>query len=89
MTKSNKQDELAEALLRWAEEDEDNRSVMLIAGDEESVRNTYYGSRGNLVESLAEAMRTDMELRSVCANALFMYEQNKAKYNDKAEIDNN
>lgn len=83
MTKNKKQDELAEALLRWAEEDEDNRSVMLIASDEESVRKTYYGSRGNLVESLAEAMRTDKELRGVCASALFMYEQNKASDNDK------
>lgn len=74
MTKNNNQDELAEALLRWTEEDEDNRSVMLIAGDEESVRKTYYGSRGNLVESLAEAMIADKELRSVCASALFKYE---------------
>ena len=89
MTKSDKQDELAEALLRWAEKDEDNRSVMLIAGDEESVRNTYYGSRVNIIESLAEAMRTDKELRSICANALFMYFQNKAKYNDKAKTNNN
>lgn len=74
MTKSNKQDELAEALLKWAEEDEDNRCVILIAGDEESVRKTYHGSRGNLVESLAEAMVADKELRSVCASALFKYE---------------
>lgn len=88
MTKNNKQDELAEALLKWAEEDEDNRSVMLIAGDEESVRNTYYGSRGNLIESLAEAMRTDKELRSLCANALFMYETNKANDYDKAKTNN-
>ncbi len=89
MTKSNKKDELSEALLRWTEEDEDNRSVMLIAGDEESVRKTYYGSRGNLVESLAEAMRGDKVLRSVCANALFMYENNKANDNDKEQTDNN
>lgn len=74
MTKNNKQDKLAEALLKWAEEDEDNRSAILIAGDEESVRKTYYGSRGNLVESLAEAMIADKELRSVCASALFKYE---------------
>ena len=70
MTKSNKQDELADALLKWADEDEENRSVMLIAGDEESVRKTYHGSRGNLVESLAEAMIADKELRSVCALSL-------------------
>ena len=74
MTKSNKQDELAEALLRWAEEDVDSRCLLIIAGDEESVRKTYHGSRGNLVESLAEAMIADKELRSVCASALFKYE---------------
>ena len=72
--KNNKQDELAEALLKWAKEDADNRSVMLIVGDEGSVRKTYHGSRGNLVESLAEAMIADKELRSVCASALFKYE---------------
>lgn len=83
MTKSNKKDELSEALLRWTEEDEDNRSVMLIAGDKESVRKTYYGSGGNLVESLAEAMRGDKVLRRVCANALFMYENNKANDYDE------
>ena len=83
MTKSNKQDELADALLKWADEDEENRSVMLIAGDEESVRKTYHGSRGNLVESLAEAMIADKELRSVCASALFKYEINKTNNYDK------
>lgn len=74
MTKNNKQDELVDALIRWAEEGVDNRSVILIAGDEESVRKTYYGSRGDLVDALAEAMIADKELRSVCASALFKYE---------------
>lgn len=77
MTKSNKQDELAEALLEWAEEDEDNRSVMLIAGDEESVRNAYRGSRHNLVVSLVNVLLKDKELRSMCARALVLYEKNK------------
>ncbi len=88
MTKNNKQNELAEALLRWSEEDEDNRSVMLIAGDEEGIRKTYHGSRGHLVESLAEAMIADKELRSICASALFKYETDKAKYNEKAKTNN-
>lgn len=83
MTKNNKQDELAEALLKWAKEDEAYRSVMLIAGDEDSVRNTYHGSIGNLVSSLAQAMRTDEELRVLCARALFVYEKNRAKYDDE------
>lgn len=83
MMKNNKQDELSKALLKWAEEDEDNRSVMLIAGDEESVCNAYQGSKHNLVESLTNALLKDKELRSVCASAFFMYEKNRAKYDDE------
>lgn len=82
MTKNNKQDELAEDLLRWAKEDEE-RSVMLIAGDEDSVRKTYRGSGRNLVACLAMAMSADKELRSICATALSMCENNKANDHDK------
>lgn len=83
MEKNNKLDELTEALLKWAEEDGTNRSVMLIAGDEDSVRNVYQGSKRNLVESLTNAMLRDKELRSVCASAFFMYEKNRANDNDE------
>lgn len=81
--KNNKLDELTEALIKWAEEDEANRSVMLIVGDEINVRNVYQGSKRNLVESLTNALLKDKELRSVCASAFFMYEKNRAKYDDE------
>lgn len=77
MTKNNKLEELAEALLEWAKEDEENRSVMLIAGDEKNVRNAYRGSRRNLIVSLANAMLKDKNLRSMCAEALSLCEKNK------------
>ena len=83
MMKNNKQDELASALLRWAKEDENNRSVMLIASDEESVRKTYHGSGGNLVESLVQAMRTDEDLYSVFATAILIYNANKENDDDE------
>ena len=83
MTKSNKQDELAEALLKWAEEDAENRSVMLISGDEESVRKTYHGSSDNLVLVLANAMLKDEVLFSLCATAIHICRTNKANDYDK------
>lgn len=83
MMKNNKQDELAEALLRWAKEDENNRSVILIASDEESVRKTYFGSGSDLVESLARAMLDDEELYSVFATAMLIYNANKENDDDE------
>lgn len=83
MTKNDDMEELSEALLMWNEEDIDNRSVMLIAGDEESVRNAYRGSRSNPVESLANAMLKDKKLRSMCARALALCERNKENDNDE------
>lgn len=82
MTKNNKRNELAEALLEWAKEDEENRSVMLIACDEENVRKTYHGSGKNLVLSLANAMLEDEELCSVYATAMLIYKENKANDDD-------
>lgn len=83
MTKSNKQDELASALLRWAKEDEDNRSVMLIASDEENIRKTYFGRGSNLVESLVKSMRTDNELYTLFATAMLIYNANKENDDDE------
>lgn len=83
MTKSNKQDELAEALLEWAAEDEENRSVLLIACDEENVRKTYHGSGENLVLSLANALLEDEELCSLCATAICICRTKKAKDDDE------
>lgn len=89
MTKNNKQNKLAEALLRWAKKDVDNRSVLLIVGDEEGVTKVYCGKRGNLIESLAEFTSTDKDLRDVCIGALYMREEeDKANDHDEAETDN-
>lgn len=82
-TKNNKQDERAEALLRWAEEDEENRSVLVLAGDEESIRKTYFGSGSNLVESLVKAMRTDNELYILFATAMLIHKANKENDDDE------
>ena len=83
MTKNNKQDELAEALLEWAKEDDENRSVLLLAGDEENIRKTYHGSGSNLVESLVNAMRDDKELYTLFATAMLIYKANKENGNDE------
>lgn len=83
MTKNNKLEELAEALLEWAKEDEENRSVMLIAGDEKNVRNAYRGSRRNLIVYLANTMLKDKDLRSMCAEAYAMCLRYKAKEYDE------
>ena len=76
--KNNKQDELAEALLRWADEDEDNRSVLVLAGDEENTRLAYHGTNRNLVTDLAIFMRKDERLRQVCADAMILLEDYEA-----------
>lgn len=81
--KNNKQDELADALFEWAEEDADNRSVIIIAGDEESVRKTYHGSSDNLVLALANAMLKDEVLLSLCATAIHICRTNKANDYDE------
>ena len=80
---NNEQDEAVSTLLEWAKEDEENRSVMLIACDEENVRKTYNGRGGNLVESLAQAMRTDEELYFLFATAMLLYINNKANDDDE------
>lgn len=90
--KNNKIDELAEALLRWAKED-DNRSVILIAGDGKDVTRVYHGRMGNLIESLTESVSRDKEMRSMCIRALFvrallMNKENEANDHDEAETDN-
>lgn len=91
--KNNKQNKLAEALLRWAKKDVDNRSVILIAGDGKDVTRVYHGRMGNLIGSLTESVSRDKEMRSVCIRALFvrallMNKENEANDHDEAETDN-
>lgn len=90
--KNNKIDELDEALLRWAKED-DNRSVILIAGDGKDVTRVYHGRMGKLIESLTESVSRDKEMHSMCVRALFvrallMNKENEANAHDEAETDN-
>lgn len=80
---NNTQEEAVSTLLGWAEEDEETRGLLIITDDEDCIRSVYNGTERSLVTALAVAMRGDKVLRSVCANALFMYEQDKAKHNDE------
>lgn len=78
MKKNNKQDELTSALLRWAEEDEENRSVLVLAGDEDNTRLAYNGTNRNLVTDLAIFMRKDERIRQVFADAMLLLEDYEA-----------
>ena len=51
--------ELIDGLLDWVDEDEDNLSVLIIAGDATGVHVAVNGSADNLLKSLAEAMRNN------------------------------
>lgn len=82
MTKNNKQDELAEALLSWAEEDEENRSLLVLADDKRGTRLVYNGGGINLANALANAMLQDKGLRAVCATAMLIYKANKENDDD-------
>lgn len=77
--------ELIDGLLDWAAEDEDNLSVMIIAGDEEGVHVAYNGAGNNLVYFLSEAMRNNAYLREVCVKAQGLansYKNSKTTAND-------
>ena len=89
MTKSSKQDKLAEALLRWADEDVENRSLLVLVDDESGTRLAYDGTGTNLANILANAMLQDKKLCCVCATAMRIYKENKAKNNDEEQTNNN
>lgn len=48
--------ELIDGLLDWVDEDEDNLSVLIIAGDATGVHVAGNGSANNLLKSLADAL---------------------------------
>ncbi|WP_281674275.1 hypothetical protein [Porphyromonas asaccharolytica] len=77
--------ELIDGLLAWAGEDEENLSVMIIAGDANGVHVAVNGSAGNLLKSLAEAMRNNECVKKMCAKAL---EQARAQEVTKTIIAN-
>lgn len=64
------QNEAISTLIGWAEEDEDSRSLLIIADDEDNTRLVYNGTELNLVAALATAMRKDDFVRQVCAKAM-------------------
>lgn len=76
MTKNNKRDELIDELVRWAEEDEENRSLLVLADDKRGTRLVYNGGGINLANALANAMLQEDKLRSVCDCAMLLYRNN-------------
>ena len=68
--KNNTQEEAVSALIRWAEEDEGTRSLLIIADDEDGTRLVYNGTELNLVAALAGTMRKYDFVRQVCAKAM-------------------
>lgn len=83
MTKNNKKDELAEALIKWAEENDENRSVLVLADDESDTRMGCIGGGANLAKSLANAMLQDRKLYIVCATAMLIYKANNENDDDE------
>lgn len=69
MTKNNKQNKAIDTLTGWAEEDKDNRSVMIIVSDEDGVRIALNGSVRNLVDAQTVSILKHEELREVCTRA--------------------
>lgn len=63
-------DELIDGLLDWVDEDKDNLSVMIIAGDATGVNVAGNGSDDNILNAMTEAMRNNEYVRDVCAKAL-------------------
>lgn len=89
MTKNNKRDELVDELVRWAEEDKENRSVLIIADDESDTSLACNGNGANIANILAKAMINNRLLYIVCATAMLMCKELETKDNDKAKAKNN
>lgn len=71
-TKTMTKDELINGLLDWAAEDEDNLSVMIIAGDATGVNvaGNWSEDNDNMLRAMTTAMCTNEYVRDVCAKAL-------------------
>ena len=87
MTKNNTQEEAVSTLLEWAKEDEDNRSLLIIAEEEDRHRSAYNGTELTLVTSLVVAMHKDDILRQVCAKAMMLLEKYEASITNKQDDD--
>lgn len=87
MTMNSTQNEAVRALLEWAKEDEDNRSLLIIAEEEDRHRSAYNGTELTLVTSLVVAMHKDDILRQVCAKAMMLLEKYEASITNKQDDD--
>lgn len=65
-------DELIDGLLNWAEEDEDNLSVMIVAGDATGVNvaGCWSDDNDNMLRAMTSAMCNNEYVRDICAKAL-------------------
>lgn len=89
-------DELIDGLLDWAAEDEDNLSVMIIAGDATGVNvaGNWSEDNDNMLRAMTTAMCTNEYVRDVCTKALELarsYKETKTTANDhydKAKTNN-
>lgn len=82
-TKNNKQNEAIRALSEWAEEDKENRSMIVITDDERSTCVCYRGIGDNLAKGIATAALQDDTLCAVCTKAMRMNRNNKDQDNDE------
>ena len=80
-------DKLA-ALLKWAAEDEEERSLLIVADDEDGAIYSCYGHKINLTSALVAFMIKNEEGQRLIEDALITLEKYKQD-NDKAETDNN
>lgn len=66
MTKND----LIDRAFDWVDDDEDNLSVLIIAGDATGVHVAGKGSEDNLLKAMTEAMRNNEYVKNMCAEAL-------------------
>lgn len=81
-TKNNKQNEAIRALSEWAEEDKENRSMIVITDDERSTHVCYNGLGNNLAKAIANATLQDDKLCAVCNKAVRIHRNNKGQDNE-------
>ena len=83
MTKNNKLDELVDELVRWAKEDKENRSVLVLADDGSDTSLACNGKGANIANILAKAMIDNRLLYIVCATAMLIYKANNENDDDE------
>lgn len=82
---NNKKDEAIRALSEWADEDKDNRSVVVIADYERGTHVCYSGIGNNLAKAIATATLLDDTLCAVCTKAMRIHRNNKEQDNGDEE----